>query len=63
MITEKNDETNEDIPIEEMERIMELKYRRVYSERLARKVYVLIDWIEKPLFKKYKRLFGYTDIG
>ncbi len=45
------------------ERLMKCKYRLIFSEKLERKVYTLIEWIDKPLFKKYKKLFGYTDIG
>ena len=46
-----------------MEKIIEEKYRQVYSDRLGRKVYVLKSWVSKPVFKRHKKLFGYTDIG
>ena len=54
---------NHTISEEDMERMMEEKYNLVFSEKLDRKVYTLIDWIDKPTFKKHKKLFGYTDIG
>lgn len=47
----------------DMERLMEEKYREVYSEELGRYVFVIRSWVEKPVFKRYKSLFGYTDIG
>ncbi|MHA2033526.1 MAG: hypothetical protein ACW99Q_29505 [Candidatus Kariarchaeaceae archaeon] len=54
---------NHTLTEEDMERLIEEKYKLVFSEKLGRKVYTLIDWIEKPVFKRYKKLFGYTDIG
>ena len=54
---------NHTISDEDMERLILVKYKSVYSEKLDRKVYTLIDWIDKEVFKKYKKLFGYTDIG
>jgi hypothetical protein len=54
---------NSKISEEDMERLINEKYKLIFSEKLGRKVYTLIDWIEKPVFKKYKKLFGYTDIG
>ena len=51
------------VSIEEMDRLIENKYRLVYSERLGRKVYVLKNWVDKAIFKRHKKLFGYTDIG
>ena len=54
---------NHPISDEDMERLIEEKYKLVYSEKLDRKVFTLIDWIDKITFKKYKKLFGYTDIG
>jgi len=51
------------IPDEDIERFIEDKYKLIYSEKLDRKVYTLIDWIDKDVFKKHKKLFGYTDIG
>ena len=46
-----------------VEQLMQTKYRLVFSEELERKVYTLFEWIDKSIFKKYKKLFGYTDIG
>ena len=46
-----------------VEQLMQTKYRLVFSEELDRKVYTLFEWIDKSIFKKYKKLFGYTDIG
>lgn len=46
-----------------MKRLLEEKFRLVYSERVGTEVYVLIDWLEKSIFKKYKNLYRYTDIG
>lgn len=48
---------------EEIEQLMQAKYKLIFSEKLGRKVYTLIDWIDKPIFKRHKKLFGYTDIG
>ena len=48
---------------EEIITLMDKKYKLVYSERLGRKVYVLREWIDKSVFKRHKKLFGYTDIG
>lgn len=48
---------------EQITSLIEKKYKLVYSERLGRKVYVLNEWVEKPVFKRHKKLFGYTDIG
>lgn len=48
---------------QEMDHLIDSKYRMVYSERLGRKVYVLKKWVDKGVFKRHKRLFGYTDIG
>ena len=45
------------------EQLMKTKYRLVFSEELERKVYTLFEWVDKSIFKKYKKLFGYTDIG
>ncbi|MCY3411257.1 MAG: hypothetical protein INQ03_06410 [Candidatus Heimdallarchaeota archaeon] len=57
-------EDNEDqLSLDELEEIMKRKYKMVYSERLGRKVYVLKKWVDKPVFKRHKKLFGYTDIG
>jgi hypothetical protein len=47
----------------EIDYLLEKKYKMVYSERLGRKVYSLIEWVEKPIFKRHKKLFGYTDVG
>lgn len=46
-----------------IDRLMKCKYKLIFSEKIERKVYTLIEWIDKSLFKKYKKLFGYTDIG
>lgn len=54
---------NHTISEEDVERLIEEKYKSVFSEKLDRKVYTLVDWIDKEIFKKYKKLFGYTDIG
>ncbi|MHA2097109.1 MAG: hypothetical protein ACW99A_00375 [Candidatus Kariarchaeaceae archaeon] len=54
---------NHKISEEDMERLIDEKYKLIFSETLGRKVYTLIDWIDKSVFKKYKKLFGYTDIG
>ena len=54
-ITEVSDST--------VEQLMKTKYRLVFSEELERKVYTLFEWVDKSIFKKYKKLFGYTDIG
>lgn len=56
------DETLE-LTEKEIEYYLEKKYRKVYSERLSRKVYTLIEWVNKDVFKRHKKLFGYTDIG
>ena len=56
------DEVKE-VPDSIVEQIMNTKYRLVFSEKLDRKVYTLIDWIDKSTFKRYKKLFGYTDVG
>lgn len=52
-----------DVPEEVIDELLNEQYTLVFSEKLQKKVYVLKVWIEKPLFKKYKKLFGYTDIG
>jgi len=46
-----------------IQQLLDKKYKMVYSERLGRKVYVLIDWVEKDVFNRHKKLFGYTDVG
>ncbi|MFV2014865.1 MAG: hypothetical protein ACC656_05535 [Candidatus Heimdallarchaeota archaeon] len=43
---------NHPISDEDMERLIEEKYKLVYSEKLDRKVFTLIDWIDKITFKK-----------
>lgn len=48
---------------EEIEFLLSTKFKIVYSQKLDRNVYTLIEWVEKSVFKKYKKLFGYTDIG
>ena len=55
--------SNQVISDEDIERLIEEKYKSVFSEKLDRKVYTLIDWIDIEVFKKHKKLFGYTDIG
>ena len=47
----------------DIERMMDEKYRKVYSEELGRYVFVIRSWVEKSVFKRHKTLFGYTDIG
>lgn len=47
----------------DLQSLLEKKYKVVYSERLDRDVYTLVDWVDKSVFKRYKKLFGYTDIG
>jgi hypothetical protein len=59
---ETNSESHE-MSDEEINQIISLKLKLVFSERLGRKVFVLKDWIDKSLFKRHKKLFGYTDIG
>ncbi|MCE7734254.1 MAG: hypothetical protein GPJ54_05195 [Candidatus Heimdallarchaeota archaeon] len=54
---------NHTLSDEDIERLIEQKYKTVFSEKLDRKVYTLIDWIDKEVFKQHKKLFGYTDIG
>jgi len=59
-------DTHEDdfrIPEESMKKMMEIKYRKIYSEILDRKVYTLRHHLSKDLFKKYKKQFGYADVG
>ncbi len=51
------------IPDELMGKIMEEKYLRVYSEMLDKKVYTLKHHLTKELFKRYKKQFGYADVG
>ncbi|OLS24965.1 MAG: hypothetical protein HeimC2_20200 [Candidatus Heimdallarchaeota archaeon LC_2] len=46
-----------------VEQLMHSKYKLVFSEKLERKVYTLFEWVDKSIFKKHKKLFGYTDIG
>lgn len=48
---------------EHVRKLMKDKYRKVYSERLDKYVYVMKHWVPKPVFKSYKQLFGYTDCG
>jgi hypothetical protein len=48
---------------EEISVLLEEKFKLVYSQRLAKKVYVLKEWVDKPAFDRHKKLFGYTDIG
>lgn len=59
---DNNSESHESFD-EEINKIISLKLKLVFSERLGRKVYVLKDWIDKATFKRHKKLFGYTDIG
>ena len=47
----------------EIDYLLGKKYKEVYSERLGRKVYTLMEWVEKEVFKRHKKLFGFTDIG
>lgn len=47
----------------DLERMMEKKFKVVYSERLEKDVHVIKIWIDEPVFKRHKKLFGYTDIG
>lgn len=47
----------------ELTRMMEEKFKIVYSERLGKNVHVIKTWVEEPVFKRHKKLFGYTDIG
>lgn len=56
-------DNNHTISDEDIERLIHEKYKSVFSEKLDRKVYTLVDWIDKEIFKKHKKLFGYTDIG
>lgn len=60
-MSDQND--NHTLSEEDLNRLIEEKYKLVFSEKLERKVYTLVDWIDKSTFKKYKKLFGYTDIG
>lgn len=52
-----------DLDLDQIDLLMEEKFRKTYSDRLGKDVYVLIEWLEKLIFKKHKKLFGYTDIG
>ena len=56
-----NDST--ELSMSEIEFLVNQNYKMVYSERLGRKVYQLIDWVDKSVFKRHKKLFGFTDIG
>lgn len=47
----------------EIEYLVKQNYKMVYSERLGRNVFQLKDWVDKSVFKRHKKLFGYTDIG
>ena len=59
---DENSESEEMLD-EEISKLISLKLKLVFSERLGRKVFVLKDWIDKSTFKRHKKLFGYTDIG
>ncbi len=48
---------------EHLKSIMNQRYKKIYSERLDKYVYVLRGWVPKDTFKKYKQLFGYCDVG
>ncbi|MHA2248763.1 MAG: hypothetical protein ACXAD7_00305 [Candidatus Kariarchaeaceae archaeon] len=56
-------ETGTELTQDELDYLLEEKYNLVYSERLGRKVYTLDEWVDKDIFKRHKKLFGYTDIG
>ena len=56
-------ETSTELTQDELDNLIEEKYKLVYSERLGRKVYTLAEWVDKEVFKRHKKLFGYTDIG
>ena len=47
----------------QMKAILDSKYKYVYSTLLRKRVYVLNTLLSKALFKKHKKLFGYSDIG
>ena len=59
----ENNSDSYEMSDEEINKIISLKLKLVFSERLGRKVFVMKDWIDKPIFKRHKKLFGYTDIG
>ena len=51
------------VPDEIISQMVEEKFKRQYSPQLGRRVFVLKKWLDKPLFEKYKHLFGHLDIG
>lgn len=51
------------VPHEVITKVVEEKFKRQYSEKLGKKVYVLKKWLDKDIFERHKDLFGYTDIG
>jgi hypothetical protein len=59
----KTDPRYRQIENEEIESLLDKKFKLVYSHRLAKKVYVLKEWVDKPVFDRHRKLFGYTDIG
>ena len=48
---------------DQLKQLVKMKYRKVFSIRLDKYVYVLRNWVDRSVFKGNKKLFGYTDIG
>lgn len=62
-MSHQNDARYRRVSDDEISQLLEEKFKLVYSQRLAKKVYVLKEWVDKPVFDRHKKLFGYTDIG
>lgn len=51
------------VPRELIEQLVELKFKKQYSAKIGRRVYVLLQPLDKDLFEIHKWMFGHTDIG
>ena len=60
---EYTENIEQELPNFHMKAILDSKYKYVYSTLLSKRVYVLNTLLPKTLFKKHKKLFGYSDIG
>lgn len=53
----------EPVPDEIIDTLIDNKFKQEYSAKLGKQVYVLKQYLDKEVFERHKRLFGYTDIG